>query len=144
MFRNSDKSSSCLCNQQCPAVGTLLVLLFSDPMVDVLSEFGNRIHVPPFYVSFILAPLASGKDQACDFASCCSTQSHKEAPSSTNASELIAAFQYSKKQTRAAITISFASLQGAACMNNTFCLVNACACCSMQRFSLQKHVPRGR
>eukprot|EP00667_Euglena_gracilis_P007938 EG_transcript_8027 len=78
--------------------GTLLVLLFSDPMVDVLSEFGNRIHVPPFYVSFILAPLAS------------------------NASELIAAFQYSKKQTRAAITISFASLQGAACMNNTFCL----------------------
>jgi len=37
----------------------MIVLIFSDPMVDVLSELGNRIDVSPFYISFVLAPLAS-------------------------------------------------------------------------------------
>eukprot|EP00030_Apusomonadida_sp_AF-17_P007613 a842136_521.p1 GENE.a842136_521~~a842136_521.p1 ORF type:complete len:576 (-),score=280.96 a842136_521:53-1741(-) len=80
------------------ALGTALVLIFSDPMVDVLSEFGNRIHVPPFYVAFVLAPLAS------------------------NASELIAAYNYAQKKTQKTITIALSTLEGAACMNNTFCL----------------------
>eukprot|EP00294_Goniomonas_avonlea_P015987 CAMPEP_0114551690 /NCGR_PEP_ID=MMETSP0114-20121206/6736_1 /TAXON_ID=31324 /ORGANISM="Goniomonas sp, Strain m" /LENGTH=569 /DNA_ID=CAMNT_0001736537 /DNA_START=19 /DNA_END=1728 /DNA_ORIENTATION=- len=79
-------------------LGTLLVLLFSDPMVGVLSEFGTRINVSPFYISFVLAPLAS------------------------NASELIASYNYALKKTSKTITISFAALEGAACMNNTFCL----------------------
>jgi Ca2+/Na+ antiporter len=78
--------------------GTLLVLLFSDPMVACLSELGVRTGVPPFYVSFILAPLAS------------------------NASELIASYNYALKKTKKTITISFVQLEGAACMNNTFCL----------------------
>merc|ERR1711916_426743 len=55
-------------------LGTFLVLLFSDPMVDVLSEFGARTHIPAFYISFVLAPLAS------------------------NASELIAAYNYALKK----------------------------------------------
>jgi len=38
-------------------VGTLLVLLVSDPMVDVLDSIGGRIGIPSFYVAFILAPL---------------------------------------------------------------------------------------
>mmetsp|Transcript_5087 Transcript_5087/g.15387 ORF Transcript_5087/g.15387 Transcript_5087/m.15387 type:complete len:536 (-) Transcript_5087:575-2182(-) len=79
-------------------LGTALVLVFSDPMVDVMSEIGARTGVPPFYVSFVLAPLAS------------------------NASELIAAYYYALKKTSKTITISFAALEGAACMNNTFCL----------------------
>lgn len=79
-------------------LGVFLVLFFSDPMVDVLSSLGDRIHVSPFYVAFVLAPLAS------------------------NASELIAAYSYSKKKTEKSMTISFSSLVGAACMNNTFCL----------------------
>ncbi len=79
-------------------LGTALVLLFSDPMVDVLSEFGNRIKVKPFFVAFVLAPLAS------------------------NASELIAAYNYSLKKTRKTCTISLTSLEGAACMNNSFVL----------------------
>lgn len=41
------------------ATGTFMVILFSDPMVGVLSAFGKLIGVSPFYVSFILAPLAS-------------------------------------------------------------------------------------
>jgi Ca2+/Na+ antiporter len=79
-------------------MGTLLVLFFSDPMVDVLSELGNRTGVPKFYVAFVLAPLAS------------------------NASELIAAYNYAQKRTQKAMSISLSTLCGAACMNNTFCL----------------------
>ncbi|CAN0014694.1 unnamed protein product [Ascophyllum nodosum] len=80
------------------AVGTTLVLTFSDPIVDVMSAVGDRTGISSFYISFVLAPLAS------------------------NASELIAAFNYSLKKTSRTIAISFATLQGAACLNNTFCL----------------------
>ncbi|KAJ1461013.1 hypothetical protein M885DRAFT_508539 [Pelagophyceae sp. CCMP2097] len=83
-------------------LGTTLVVVFSDPMVDVMSEIGVRTGVPPFYVSFVLAPLAS------------------------NASELIASYFYALKKTSKSITISFAALEGAACMNNTFCLAIFC------------------
>lgn len=79
-------------------LGTLIVLLFSDPMVDVLNALGVRTGVPPFYVAFLLAPLAS------------------------NASEMIASYKYATQKTQKSITISFAQLLGAACMNNTFCL----------------------
>uniref|UniRef100_A0A7S4F8L6 EF-hand domain-containing protein n=2 Tax=Chrysotila carterae TaxID=13221 RepID=A0A7S4F8L6_CHRCT len=80
------------------ALGTALILLFSDPMVDVMSNVGERVGVPSFYVAFVLAPLAS------------------------NASELIASLNYAAKKTKKTITISLAALEGAACMNNTFCL----------------------
>ncbi|TYZ62991.1 hypothetical protein PybrP1_007663 [[Pythium] brassicae (nom. inval.)] len=79
-------------------IGTALVLIFSDPMVDVLSEVGARTGVPAFYVSFVIAPLAS------------------------NASELIASYNYALKKTSKTVSISISTLLGAACMNNTFCL----------------------
>jgi hypothetical protein len=77
-------------------LGTTLCLLFSDPMVGVLAEIGNRIEVPPFYVSFVLAPLVS------------------------NATELIASYRYALKKTEKAMTISLSIHPGAAVMNNTF------------------------
>jgi len=67
-------------------------------MVDVLQEIANRCHISPFYVSFVLAPIAS------------------------NASEVIASIYYAAKKTRKSISVSFSTLEGAACMNNTFCL----------------------
>lgn len=79
-------------------LGTFLVLMFADPMVDVMKEIAVRVNVSPFYVSFILAPLAS------------------------NASEVIASQYYASKKTTKTITVSLSALQGAACMNNTFCL----------------------
>jgi Ca2+/Na+ antiporter len=79
-------------------LGTSMVLVFSDPMVDVFSGIGKMVGVDAFYVSFVLAPLAS------------------------NASELIAAYNYAMKKTTTTITTSLTALQGAACMNNTFCL----------------------
>mmetsp|Transcript_3040 Transcript_3040/g.6481 ORF Transcript_3040/g.6481 Transcript_3040/m.6481 type:complete len:593 (+) Transcript_3040:96-1874(+) len=78
--------------------GTALVLVFSDPTVDVLNEVGVRMGISPFYVSFVLAPLAS------------------------NATELVAAYNYAKKRTVKSMTTSLSSLLGAAVMNNTFCL----------------------
>ena len=79
-------------------IGTALILVFSDPMVDVMSNMGERLGIPPFYVAFVLAPLAS------------------------NASEFIASYNYAAKKTQKTITVSLAALEGAACMNNTFCL----------------------
>jgi len=79
-------------------LGVLLVIVFSDPMVDVFSALGTKLNVNSFYVAFVLGPLAS------------------------NASELVAAINYSRKKTIRTATIGCESLIGAACMNNTFCL----------------------
>jgi len=79
-------------------VGSAVVLLISDPMVDVLSELGVRTGIPAFYIAFVVAPLAS------------------------NATELIAAYNYSLKKTATSITVSLTTLEGAAVMNNTFVL----------------------
>lgn len=78
--------------------GTVLVLIFADPMVGALNKFGSITGIPAFFVAFILAPLAS------------------------NASEILAAYSFAQKKTVKHVTISFSQLQGAACMNNTFCL----------------------
>jgi Ca2+/Na+ antiporter len=79
-------------------IGTFLVLIFSDPMVDVLAQIGKMTGVPAFYVSFLLAPLAS------------------------NASELVSSMKLASRKTSGSITQSLQTLEGAACMNNTFCL----------------------
>jgi Ca2+/H+ antiporter len=79
-------------------VGTILVLLFANPAVDVFNEWGVRLGISSFYVSFLLAPFAS------------------------NASELLVAYGMALKKTSKSVTQSFESLVGAACMNNTLCL----------------------
>ncbi|KAG7353129.1 EF hand domain containing protein [Nitzschia inconspicua] len=80
------------------SIGTAMVVYFSDPMVDVMQEIAVRAKISPFYVSFVLAPLAS------------------------NASEVVASMFYAAKKTRKTMTVSLSALEGAACMNNTFCL----------------------
>lgn len=79
-------------------LGTVLVLVFSDPMVQVFDVIAMKLGLSPFYVSFVLAPLAS------------------------NASEVIASMYYATKKTRKSITVAITALEGAASMNNTFCL----------------------
>ena len=83
---------------QMMAVGTVLILIFSDPTVTILSDIGRRINVPGFYISFIVTPLIS------------------------NSSEILASARYARKKTHETVTISFATLLGAACCNNTFVL----------------------
>jgi len=80
------------------AWGLFLVTAFSDPMVDCFNEWGKRLDISAFYVSFVLAPVAS------------------------NAAEIISSYQYSLKKTQKSMTIALSTLEGAACMNNTFCL----------------------
>jgi Ca2+/Na+ antiporter len=80
------------------AAGTLLVLLFSDPMVEMLGAIGVRLTIPAFYISFVLAPVAS------------------------NASELVSAINYAQKRTLKGMVTALSTLEGAAIMNNTFCL----------------------
>lgn len=76
-------------------LGTILVVLFSDPIVDCFTAIGDRLGIRPFYVAFVLAPIAS------------------------NASEIVASFKYASKKTSGSMTISMAALLGAAIMNNT-------------------------
>ena len=79
-------------------LGTFGVLIVSDPMVDVLTAIGDALNISSFYVAFVLAPFAS------------------------NASELIAAYNYASKKTKDTMTTSLNSLLGAGSMNNTCCL----------------------
>merc|ERR1712086_130976 len=79
-------------------IGTVLILLFSDPMCAVLSEIGSRTGIPAFYISFVFAPLAS------------------------NGAEIIVAYNFAARKTKESVSASFNTLLGAACMNNTFCL----------------------
>lgn len=41
------------------AMGTALVMVFSDPMVNVFNSFGTALNMESFYIAFFLAPLAS-------------------------------------------------------------------------------------
>ena len=79
-------------------VGTTLVLVFSDPLVDCLDEIGDRTGIPDFYVAFVLAPIV------------------------TNGSEVMASYTFALKKTSASIVCSFEQLLGAAVMNNTYCV----------------------
>jgi Ca2+/Na+ antiporter len=79
-------------------LGTVVVLVVSDPFVDLLTEWGKRLQIDGFYISFVVAPFAS------------------------NASELLSAYTYANKKSIKSMTTSLSTLIGAACMNNTFCL----------------------
>ena len=80
------------------AVGTGVVTIFSDPMCEVISALGNKAGINPFYISFIVTPLAS------------------------NASEVLSSLRFASRKTDVTMGLTFSSLYGAATMNNTFCL----------------------
>lgn len=50
-----------------------MILVFSDPTVLVIDKLGEYSNIPSFYVSFILAPLA------------------------TNSAEILSAYEFAKK-----------------------------------------------
>lgn len=80
------------------SAGTLMLLVFSDPMVDIMDELGHRFDIPSFFVAFVLAPIAS------------------------NASELLSSYVLASRRTLKHMTSAMQTLEGAACMNNTYCL----------------------
>jgi len=78
--------------------GTALVLLFADPMVKSIGALGNSINLSPFYISFVVTPVAS------------------------NSSELFAAVAFAKKKTKKTTSLIHSALYGAVAMNNTISL----------------------
>lgn len=114
---------------------TLVIILFSDPMVDVMTNLGRRVNIPPFYIAFARE---RGGAQTLDSRSAlvcarltveCDVHPARwpVAPLASNLSELIASYQYAGRKTKKTITVALASLEGAAIMNNTFCLAIMCA-----------------
>ena len=67
-------------------------------MPSTLQPCASQVSVPPFYVAFLLAPLAS------------------------NAAEFIAAYNYAAKKSQRTITVSLAALEGGPRMDTTFYL----------------------
>lgn len=45
------------------AIGTAFVAVFSDPMVDVITDFGVTAGIKPFFVSFIITPFCSNASE---------------------------------------------------------------------------------
>jgi Ca2+/Na+ antiporter len=84
-------------------IGVALVVVFSDPMVSVLTSLtdkNNHSYLPikAFYVSFVVTPICS------------------------NASELVSSLIFAMKKKKINISMTYAQLYGAAIMNNTLCL----------------------
>ena len=79
-------------------IGTLICTLVSDPMVDVIGGIGKKMNISAFYISFVVTPLAS------------------------NASEVISCLIFASKKTKTSISLTLATLHGAAIMNNTLAL----------------------
>jgi len=76
-------------------VGALLVTLFSDPIVNVISLLGEEMQIGAFYISFVVTPICS------------------------NASELIASLVFASSKTKQASSMTYSQLYGAATMNAT-------------------------
>lgn len=79
-------------------LGTLIVALFSDPMVDAVDGFAKATSLPVFFVAFVITPFAS------------------------NASELVSSLQFAAKKRKKQISLTFSQVYGAVAMNNTLCL----------------------
>ncbi|GAM24148.1 hypothetical protein SAMD00019534_073230, partial [Acytostelium subglobosum LB1] len=80
------------------AVGSVMVSVFSDPMVGVITDFGNKLNIKLFFISFIVTPFCS------------------------NASELISSLIFSSKKKKTNTSLTYSALYGSATMNNTMCL----------------------
>mmetsp|Transcript_4012 Transcript_4012/g.6153 ORF Transcript_4012/g.6153 Transcript_4012/m.6153 type:complete len:808 (-) Transcript_4012:2194-4617(-) len=99
-FKSVEEQQAAIQNsalKQC-LLGTIVVLIFSDPITDVLTEVGTRTGINAFYIGFVVAPLV------------------------TNGSELLASYTFALKKTSKSMIVAYEQLLGAAVMNNTYCL----------------------
>eukprot|EP00250_Pteridium_aquilinum_P003862 c14138_g1_i1 orf=45-1841(+) len=79
-------------------VGTLLISLFSQPLVDAITNFSVATHIPSFFVSFVLLPLAS------------------------NSSESISSVIFAKHKQVLHSSLTYSEIYGGVTMNNTMSL----------------------
>lgn len=78
--------------------GLVLCALFSDPLVESLSDLSQVTGVAPFFVGFVLTPLAS------------------------NASEFVSSLRFASAKKSKNISLTFSQVYGAVTMNNTLVL----------------------
>lgn len=79
-------------------LGTALVTLFSDSMVDAIDSFGRTTGVPNFISGFVICPYVS------------------------NASELISSLQFAARKKKKNASVCFSQIYAACTMNNCLCL----------------------
>jgi Ca2+/Na+ antiporter len=77
-------------------LGVALILLFSDPLIEIVTKLGKSSGIPSFYLSFVILPLVS------------------------NSAEVITSLMFAKECTTTSISLTLSSLYGAAILNNTF------------------------
>ncbi|CAI5468524.1 unnamed protein product [Closterium sp. Yama58-4] len=80
------------------AGGAMLVGCFADPVIDSITAFSRASSIPPFFVAFVVTPLAS------------------------NASELVSSLYFAMKKRRRTASLTYSQVYGAITMNNTMCL----------------------
>jgi Ca2+/Na+ antiporter len=79
-------------------LGTVLVTVFSDGVVDAINAFGNASGIPNFVIGFVVCPFAS------------------------NASELFSSVQIASRKKAKNASVTFSQIYAACTMNNTLCL----------------------
>jgi len=79
-------------------LGTVLVTVFSDGVVDAINAFGNASGIPNFVIGFVVCPFAS------------------------NASELFSSVQIASRRKAKNASVTFSQIYAACTMNNTLCL----------------------
>ncbi|KAA8523971.1 hypothetical protein F0562_010598 [Nyssa sinensis] len=79
-------------------LGTVIVAVFADPLVDAVNNFSSATSIPSFFISFIVLPMA------------------------TNTSEAVSAVIFSSRKNQTSASLTFSELYGSATMNNVLCL----------------------
>ncbi|KAJ0530639.1 putative EF-hand domain, sodium/calcium exchanger membrane region, EF-hand domain pair [Helianthus annuus] len=79
-------------------LGTVIAAVFADPLVDAVDNFSAATHIPSFFISFMVLPLA------------------------TNSSEAVSAIIFATRKKQRSASLTFSELYGAVTMNNVLCL----------------------
>ncbi|XXG61485.1 hypothetical protein AAC387_Pa05g0086 [Persea americana] len=79
-------------------LGTVLAVVFADPLVDPVDNFSSATSIPSFFISFIAMPLA------------------------TNSSEGVSTITFASRKEQKTTSEAFAEIYGSVTMSNTLCL----------------------
>ncbi|EFJ33977.1 hypothetical protein SELMODRAFT_82683 [Selaginella moellendorffii] len=82
----------------CLLGGMALACIFAAPLVDTIDDFSRASHIPAFFVSFVVTPIA------------------------TSSSEVISSITFASKKQKRGISVTYSQLYGSVVLNNTLCL----------------------
>uniref|UniRef100_A0A1D1Z7D7 Vacuolar calcium ion transporter n=1 Tax=Anthurium amnicola TaxID=1678845 RepID=A0A1D1Z7D7_9ARAE len=79
-------------------LGTVIAVLFADPLVDAVDNFSSATSIPSFFISFIVMPVV------------------------TNSSESVSAIIFASRKKQTTSSLTFSEIYGSVTLNNTLCL----------------------